>query len=221
MVMRTRDAYNTPSPWFGLRQPRAKTKKATAKKKRKQPPKDQAARAVKRAAPAPEPEDTATLAEVPDDVAQHVLAHLNAYDVTRLALTGSIWRNHVRRFRRKLVRIEYTPNRREGWMDSVWVFEALGSTEQPLRVRAPTECWGKTQIETRPRVVETPSWPDDRDWLEGENDELPDDSWIALARAFPGAACVQWFPQTCSYVWPAASTTRRIACGMGPAVRCW
>ena len=39
------------------------------------------------------------LTAVPDDVAQHVLEHLGAHDVTRLALTSSIWRRHVRRRR--------------------------------------------------------------------------------------------------------------------------
>ena len=49
------------------------------------------------------------LTAVPDDVAQHVLAHLNAYDVTRLALTSSIFRRHVRLFRPKI--LEVVPRR--------------------------------------------------------------------------------------------------------------
>ena len=76
--MRARDAYSTPSPWFGLKK-------------------------AKLEATAPDPEDTATLVGVLDDVAQHLLAHLGAHDVTRLALTSSIWRNHVRTFRSKIL----------------------------------------------------------------------------------------------------------------------
>ena len=43
------------------------------------------------------------LTTIADDVAQLLLGHLGAHDVTRLALTSSIWRNHVRTFRLKIL----------------------------------------------------------------------------------------------------------------------
>jgi len=158
--------------------------------------------------PTPPPGDAfQLLQEVEDDVAQHVLALLNAYEVTRLALTSSTWRDHVRRFRRKLVCIEYTPTpphilaqrthasscTYKSEVDSTWVFATLGSEEAPLRVPGAIQRWRANPERSEP-VPSDSEFPDDDEWIDDAYDELPDDSWLALAKAHPGhplcLACV-------------------------------
>ena len=144
------------------------------------------------------PEDTATLVGVLDDVAQHLLAHLGAHDVTRLALTSSIWRRHVRRYRRKRVRIECTPHAepdKHGYWnaDRVWVFGTPGLVEAPLRVAAGTLPWFKDKAAS---VRENTKCPGTYDWPNwSDNPDVPDEeAWLALARSFPeGTPPTAWF----------------------------
>ena len=114
-----------------------------------------------------EAEATPRLTAVSDDVAQHLLAHLGAHDVTRLALTGSIWRNHVRTFRPKIVDV------------------ALESRPRPWS----EECYktAKITVEGRPHPIQTGSNAvyaiKDHTIVDLDHLDVPYDDFLVLARA--------------------------------------